>query len=56
LSREFVKFWLGQSVPSIVPTLAGHAINLVSALPSIFSVLRNLRSVPELALEGSPTG
>lgn len=47
---------VGQVVGLRAAIAVGVSIDLVSALPSIFSALRKLRSVPELALEGSPSG
>jgi MFS family permease len=47
---------IGQAVGLRAALAVGVAIDLASALPSIFSSLRKLTSVPELALEGSAGG
>ena len=47
---------IGQTVGLRAALAVGVALDLISALPSIFSALRKLRSVPELALEGSASG
>jgi MFS family permease len=47
---------IGQAVGLRAALAVGVALDLLSALPSIFSPLRKLRSVPEPSLEGSGGG
>ncbi|HKC19646.1 MAG TPA: MFS transporter, partial [Candidatus Dormibacteraeota bacterium] len=44
---------IGQSLGLRTALAVGVALELVSAVPSILSPLRNLRAVPAVALEGS---
>lgn len=47
---------IGQAVGLRAALAVGVALDLVSALPSIFSSLRRIRGVPQLAAEGSAAG